>query len=930
MNTKKIILSCFFIIVIKSFASSQTYWPNGLTGRWTFDNQSSPELATVGNDLILVGFQIPIPGPAAGDNAVRLGRDSYYRCFHNIAANGSGSPSFVNKFTIMIDFRINQFGMWRSFYQTDPSNGSSNDAEAFINPSGNIGVGATGYSSYSLLAKEWYRLVITADLGNHYDYYLDGQLLQSGGAQTADGRFALFPSTNQNEVLLFADNDGEDNVMDIAQVAIFSRDLSSAEIDSLGGFGHNITTHQNGLNAYLQTPTPTSIYISWHSAQTSNTIVQYDTTSSLGLSATGSYENISTQQWHTVKLSGLIPDTHYYYRCISGTDTSQIYEFRTPFNQGTPGKHLRFVILGDSQNDINMPAIVSNAVEQKLLDLYGIYWKDSIAFVMRTGDMVQDGSAVTSYEDEYFSPFGNLTNSIPFMITIGNHEGENAYYYQYMKYEDFSDYAYPNQLTERYYSFSLGDCQFIAINSNSAFQTSTETTWLNNKLNQSNANPLVNFVFTYNHHPGHSEMWPDGNNNYVENSIYGELKNFPKVVLNSYGHSHNYERGVMKSTHGLPNDFRILCIGGAGAELDRWGMYTNQTDYEEINKAYDNYSYVIVDVNEDNKSYKASMYSLGNPDKRRYNELMDSWHYSSYQQAPDKPTAYSPSGNSSLAPTLVASPFNGIDSIMSSEFQLTAIPGNFTNPVIDSTRNWQDYYGDSGIPDFTPIDLNTVIDLKRLNVPAGKLLVGHLYGWRIRYRDQNVKWSEWSDEKTFFTTASIADSALFVADTTIGYSPLAVHFTDLSSNTPTTWSWDFDSDGNADSQLQDPLWIYTNDGLYTVSLTSHFGSDSSVTSKYHYIQVGNLVTISEASNNSDEIKVYPNPVKYQINIFLNSLEKRNINFNLYNNLNQLVLSRNLIVGENIIAVRHLQSGTYYYVLKENNALLKKDKLIILK
>jgi len=71
-------------------------------------------------------------------------------------------------------------------------------------------------------------------------------------------------------------------------------------------------------------------------------------------------------------------------------------------------------------------------------------------------------------------------------------------------------------------------------------------------------------------------------------------------------------------------------------------------------------------------------------------------------------------------------------------------------------------------------------------------------------------------------------SALFVADDTMGISPLTVQFTDQSTNTPTSWSWDF-GDENTSTE-QNPSHIYNNPGIYTVSLTvsNSAGSDTEI------------------------------------------------------------------------------------------------------
>lgn len=60
--------------------------------------------------------------------------------------------------------------------------------------------------------------------------------------------------------------------------------------------------------------------------------------------------------------------------------------------------------------------------------------------------------------------------------------------------------------------------------------------------------------------------------------------------------------------------------------------------------------------------------------------------------------------------------------------------------------------------------------------------------------------------------------ANFTSNITSGNAPLTVNFSDLSSNTPNSWSWNF-GDGYT-STLQNPSHTYSNSGTYNVTLTS--------------------------------------------------------------------------------------------------------------
>jgi len=66
------------------------------------------------------------------------------------------------------------------------------------------------------------------------------------------------------------------------------------------------------------------------------------------------------------------------------------------------------------------------------------------------------------------------------------------------------------------------------------------------------------------------------------------------------------------------------------------------------------------------------------------------------------------------------------------------------------------------------------------------------------------------------TNPPVAD---FIAITASGVSPLSVQFIDKSLNLPSSWAWDFDNDGTVESTDKNPLYVYSNPGIYTVKLT---------------------------------------------------------------------------------------------------------------
>lgn len=77
--------------------------------------------------------------------------------------------------------------------------------------------------------------------------------------------------------------------------------------------------------------------------------------------------------------------------------------------------------------------------------------------------------------------------------------------------------------------------------------------------------------------------------------------------------------------------------------------------------------------------------------------------------------------------------------------------------------------------------------------------------------------------------------AQFTASHVTGNVPIDVQFTDLSEGDIDTWEWDFDNDGIVDSSLQNPHYIYTVPGSYTVSLRVSGPSGGDTQSKVAYL-----------------------------------------------------------------------------------------------
>lgn len=89
--------------------------------------------------------------------------------------------------------------------------------------------------------------------------------------------------------------------------------------------------------------------------------------------------------------------------------------------------------------------------------------------------------------------------------------------------------------------------------------------------------------------------------------------------------------------------------------------------------------------------------------------------------------------------------------------------------------------------------------------------------------------------------------ANFSANVTSGAVPLSVGFTDSSTNSPTTWFWDF-GDG-ANSTTQNPTHEYSSAGTYNVSLNATNAGGSNISTQLSYITASIVAPVASFSAN---------------------------------------------------------------------------------
>lgn len=105
-------------------------------------------------------------------------------------------------------------------------------------------------------------------------------------------------------------------------------------------------------------------------------------------------------------------------------------------------------------------------------------------------------------------------------------------------------------------------------------------------------------------------------------------------------------------------------------------------------------------------------------------------------------------------------------------------------------------------------------------------------------------------------------TANFTANVTQGEVALAVQFTDASVGAVTGWQWDFDGNGTVDATVANPTHVYTQVGVYTVSLRVNDANCSNTLVRTGYIRVVPCTRITADFSAADTVGAQPLSVAF--------------------------------------------------------------------
>ncbi len=248
-------------------------------------------------------------------------------------------------------------------------------------------------------------------------------------------------------------------------------------------------------------PTQSTMTVSWNTTTNTTAEVKLGTvagTYTQTVSGTTLQANAGLGYVHQVDLTGLTPDTKYYYVAGNAADGyTKEASFTTGPTESTNCGNLRFAFLADNRPDPtfgggeNWPQILGQAANHKP------------DFTLNGGDMVIDGDNIGQWI-KFLGWTEPVAKSIPLMPVIGNHdngpgEGNNANYNQLFALPKSTGTYGSN--TEDYYFFTYGNAIFVSISTETfkggSIPFATQAAWLDEVL----TNNPKKWKFVYYHKP---------------------------------------------------------------------------------------------------------------------------------------------------------------------------------------------------------------------------------------------------------------------------------------------------------------------------------------------------------------------------------------------------------------------------------------------
>ena len=324
---------------------------------------------------------------------------------------------------------------------------------------------------------------------------------------------------------------------------------------------------------YLQRVTADSITVRWRTDTATTSSVRFGVEAG---SLTGSVSTSTTTIDHEVALTGLMPDTRYYYSIgtadqdLAGDSANHFFE-----TSPIPGSATPFSVwaIGDFGTANSSQALVRDAYYSYSDSTYTDLW-------LLLGDNAYLSGTDAQYQAAFFNVYQQMLIQTPFASTRGNHETMPSVYYGLVTNPTDGVSGGVASGTEAFYSFDFGNAHFICLDSEgSDLSTSAPMlTWLELDL----ASTAQDWIVTFFHHPPYTKGTHDSDQVADSGGRMRDMRENALPILEAggcdlvlSGHSHVYERSFLIDGHdgnsGTWNPALHIVDGGNGDPLGDGG-----------------------------------------------------------------------------------------------------------------------------------------------------------------------------------------------------------------------------------------------------------------------------------------------------------------------------------------------------------------------
>ena len=333
---------------------------------------------------------------------------------------------------------------------------------------------------------------------------------------------------------------------------------------------------------YLQSPTPTSLVVRWRTSVAGVGRVSFGTAPGLW---SASADEVASTTEHELLLTGLTPNTRYYYELstvggfTAASDSS--FTFRTP-PPAESRQATRIWVWGDGGLD--------NTDSRAVRDAFIARTRSRPADVgLMLGDNAYSSGTDSEYQTGCFGLLQPVLKQLPFLSTRGNHEvlvaGPNNDYYDFFTLPGAGQAGGVASGTEAYYSFNWANVHFICLDSEGTDRSlgGDMVRWLRQDLAASQSDWNVCFW----HHPAYTKGSHDSDNISDSGGRMRDMRENIVPILDSTGvdlvlagHSHVYERSYLIRGHYLTSTTftEAMKVQPGDGRPDGDGAYTKPTN----------------------------------------------------------------------------------------------------------------------------------------------------------------------------------------------------------------------------------------------------------------------------------------------------------------------------------------------------------------